>query len=117
MSNILDEHNSILWSHQHMEFCICALILVELWDQYGVVGNLTPFTNDFPHADIYKMLTPDLLHQIIKGVFKDHLVTWIGKYLKITHGEAEANQILDDIDWRIAAVLLYPNLWHFPEGQ
>ncbi|KAI6099664.1 hypothetical protein F5141DRAFT_987918, partial [Pisolithus sp. B1] len=76
-----------------------------------------PFTNDFPHADIYKMLTPDLLHQIIKGIFKDHLVTWIGKYLKITHGEAEANQILDDIDQRIAAVLLYPNLWHFPEGQ
>jgi len=46
------------------------------------------------------MLTPDLLHQIIKGVFKDHLVTWIGEYLKIEYSEAEANRILDDIDRR-----------------
>ena len=56
------------------------------------------FTNDFPYANIYKMLLPDLLHQLIKGMFKDHLVTWVGKYLKIRYGEAEANWILDDID-------------------
>jgi hypothetical protein len=59
-----------------------------------------PFTHDFPRADIYEILTPDLLHQVIKGTFKDHLVTWVGEYLVLEHGEAYGNEILDDIDRR-----------------
>ena len=44
------------------------------------------------------MITPDLLHQIIKGVFKDHLVDWVCEYLKHKHGKAKVNSILDEID-------------------
>lgn len=63
---------------------------------------IKPFTRDFPRADIHEMMGPDLLHQIIKGCFFDHLVTWVIQYLKITYGEAQASVILDDIDLRYA---------------
>ena len=59
-----------------------------------------PFTNAFPRADIHGLLAPDLLHQLIKGVFKDHIVTWVTDYIKAKHPEREANRILDDIDHR-----------------
>ena len=64
---------------------------------------MKPFTNDFLCADIYEMLAPDLLHQVIKGFFKDHLVEWIGEYLRTIYGESWGNLIMDDIDCRIAA--------------
>ncbi|KAH9021546.1 hypothetical protein EDB84DRAFT_1589616 [Lactarius hengduanensis] len=51
-----------------------ALTDLLLWDTYGIDDDIVPFTNDFPRADIYESLSPDLLHQIIKGSFKDHLV-------------------------------------------
>ena len=59
-----------------------------------------PFTYGFPRADIHELLSPDLLHQIIKGTFKDHLVTWVMAYINLEHPPAEAKQILADIDQR-----------------
>ena len=98
-----------------------------------------PFTHDFPRANIYEMISPDMLHQLIKGIFKDHLVTWVCNYLSKVHGETWANEILDDIDrryvppttqgrtslWRwqvltcnsIAAVPPFPGLRRFPQGR
>ena len=58
------------------------------------------FTEHFPHANIYELITPDLLHQLIKGVFKDQLVDWVCEYLEHEHGKAKANLILDEIDRR-----------------
>ena len=64
---------------------------------YGYVGQ--PFTNDFPHADIHELLALDLLHQIIKGAFKDHFVEWVERYIHAVYG-TDADAVLDDIDRR-----------------
>src|ERR1700679_2947016 len=64
------------------------------------IHDSQPFTSDFPRGDIYEMISPDLLHQLIKGTFKDHLVTWICEYLVIRYGERQAGIILDVIDQR-----------------
>ena len=62
--------------------------------------SLQPFTDYFPRADIHEFISPDILHQLIKGAFKDHIVTWIHSYMKAKHGEQAGNRILDDIDQR-----------------
>ena len=61
---------------------------------------MQPFTDDFPRADIHELISPDLLHQLIKGAFKDHLISWVEKYLVATHGQTRADEILADIDRR-----------------
>ncbi|KAI0071438.1 hypothetical protein K474DRAFT_1687078 [Panus rudis PR-1116 ss-1] len=88
-----------------------------LWDEYGYISDVLPFTDGFPRADIHELIAPDLLHQVIKGTFKDHLVEWVIRYLKAIHGEARANEIIDDIDRRIAAVPHFTGLRRFPQGQ
>ena len=63
--------------------------------------HFQPFTDFFPCANINQLLTPDILHQVIKGVFKDHLVAWVEEYLLLTHkSKTKVAQILSDIDRR-----------------
>ncbi|KAG1767859.1 hypothetical protein EV702DRAFT_1182058 [Suillus placidus] len=91
--------------------------LGDIWNEVGIVPELVPFTNDFPRADIYQMISPDILHQLVKGAFKDHLVEWVEKYLRHVHPKRHAERIMDDIDRRIAAVASFSGLRRFPQGR
>ncbi|KAF8268671.1 hypothetical protein EI94DRAFT_1771510 [Lactarius quietus] len=111
----LDSGKHVCCSQAHSELLVEEFELGTLWDEYGLVGD--PFTSDFPHADINELLSPDLLHQLIKGAFKDHLITWVNNYIKVEYPESQAWKILDDIDWHIALAPSFAWLRCFPEGR
>ncbi|KAG0701698.1 hypothetical protein DFH29DRAFT_982629 [Suillus ampliporus] len=104
-------------SHLHTRTLKQGFSALDMWFRWGIIDDILPFTSYFPRADIHKLLAPDILHQIIKGTFKDHLVKWVDEYLVITYGEAQAELIWADIDHCIAVVPSFPGLRRFPQGR
>ncbi|KAJ7206426.1 hypothetical protein C8J57DRAFT_1441213 [Mycena rebaudengoi] len=82
--------------HGYDKFLITIFNPGTLWDNFGIWLDVVPFTYGFPWADIHELLSSDLLHQVIKGTFKDYLVSW-------------ANNI--------SAVPEFPGLHRFPDGR
>ncbi|KAF8161663.1 hypothetical protein B0H34DRAFT_782033 [Crassisporium funariophilum] len=103
--------------HERTDIIIQCFDPGTVWDKYGIRTDVVPFTHGFPRADIHVLLSPDLLHQLIKGTFKDHLVTWVNKFLHIRYGETRALERIHDIDRRISAVPAYAGLRRFSEGR
>ncbi|KAI9436783.1 hypothetical protein BJY52DRAFT_1130347 [Lactarius psammicola] len=113
----LDGPESHRRSHEKTNLLVKTFDPSVLWDDFGLRHNIVPFTCSFPCADIHELLAPDLLHQLIKGVFKDHLVEWVLEYLHLKHGEKGALEIIEDIDRRISAVPPFPGLRRFADGH
>jgi Plavaka transposase len=81
-------------------------IPVPEFNRWGLHPINSPFWQHLPHWDIFSIITPDLLHQLHKGMFKDHLVKWC---MKIVRTERE-------IDERFKAMVSHPGLRYFKTG-
>jgi hypothetical protein len=64
-----------------------------------------PFWAKLPYIDIATLHTPDLLHQLHRGVFKDHLAKWVN------HMKTE-----EVVDGRYRAMTRHAGLRHFKGG-
>ncbi|KAG8783296.1 hypothetical protein FRC12_019863 [Ceratobasidium sp. 428] len=64
-----------------------------------------PFWADLPYVDISMCMTPDLLHQLDKGVFGDHLITWTKVLLTS-----------NEMDRRTKGMPRFQKLWHCAKG-
>ncbi|KAI6099540.1 hypothetical protein EDD16DRAFT_1526724 [Pisolithus croceorrhizus] len=73
------------------------------------MDDILPFTASFPHANIHELIAPDILHQIIKGTFKDHLISWVETYLK-EHYKNDFAAVLADIDHQLVLLLCHHSL-------
>ncbi|KAI9430611.1 hypothetical protein H4582DRAFT_2113755 [Lactarius indigo] len=113
----LDGSGSHQRPHTKTDLLIKMFDPTVLWDDFGLRHNIVPFTYSLPRADIHELLAPDLLHQLIKGVFKDHVVEWVVEYLHLAHREKVALEIIEDVDHRISAIPPFPGLRRFKDGR
>ncbi|QRV99241.1 hypothetical protein RhiJN_27260 [Ceratobasidium sp. AG-Ba] len=67
--------------------------------------DVNPFWNGFPHIRIEYLMTPDLLHQLHKGVLKDHLTKWVTQLM--------GKQTIDE---RHSTMPEYHGMRHFKNG-
>ncbi|QRW12470.1 plasma membrane ATPase 4 [Ceratobasidium sp. AG-Ba] len=67
--------------------------------------DVNPFWRGYPHVRVDCLMTPDLLHQVHKGVMKDHLTRWVTEIL--------GKQIMDE---RHSTMPEFHGMRHFKNG-
>ncbi|KAL6300356.1 hypothetical protein BKA93DRAFT_819505 [Sparassis latifolia] len=75
-----------------------------------------PFWRELPHCNIFACITPDILHQLHKGVFKDHLVNWATMCVNDKQKDIKNKDQEEEIDRRFKAMTTHPDLCHFKKG-
>ncbi|KAJ8075193.1 hypothetical protein PM082_019521 [Marasmius tenuissimus] len=80
-------------------------------DEWGL-RHITPFWKDLPLCNIFHCFTPDILHQLHKGVFKDHLVKW--SIESLPHSSHAASK--SEVDVRFQSMPRHSDLRHFKKG-
>jgi hypothetical protein len=85
---------------------------LELLDETNIdvlhTFGIHPIRNQFwqyPLCNVYRLLQPDELHQLLLGLVKD-LLHWLLKYQK-------ARNVKDQFDNRLTSVQQYPDLQYF----
>jgi hypothetical protein len=66
---------------------------------------IQPFWANLPHIDVDTLFTPDILHQLHKGMLQTHLLSWITDLMSP-----------QELDSRFRSLSLYPGLRHFGKG-
>ncbi|KAI0037730.1 hypothetical protein FA95DRAFT_1453832, partial [Auriscalpium vulgare] len=73
--NNLDGCPRVRRTHEYTGLLMAMFDAKTLWDSYGIIDGILPFTSALPRADIHELISPDILHQLIKGTFKSCCLT------------------------------------------
>jgi Tfp pilus assembly protein PilO len=86
---------------------------------YSRISFSIPFTQnalwELPYTNVYSTITPDMLHQVKKGVW-EHLVNLTLDIIRESYVSRKANQLILELDLRIRLVPRYSGLRKFSKG-